>query len=358
VQERTGSFAAAGLVAAAGAVAVAVGSPLTTRLVDRLGTSRVLLGCLAVNVPSALALVALGLGGAPVIALAAVCALGGLAVPPVSSALRGLWPVLLRGPAELRAALALDALLLETIFVLGPLLAAAALALASPAALLVASTAATAIGTLAFASQPPARAAAGTGTTGDLLGPLAAPGLRVLLVGAVATGCCFGAVEVALPAFADAEGDASLAALAFAAQALGSAAGGLVYGARSAGHDVRRLYLVLLVAFPPSFALLALADSVPALVLVAAVSGCVVAPLTAAETELAGDIAPAGTVTEAYGWMLTGLVAGIAAGNAGAGLLVEHEGWRAAVLAGCVVALLGAAVVLARARTLRAPAPA
>jgi hypothetical protein len=318
----------------------------------------VLLACLAVNLPLNAALVALGLAGASPVVLAALVALGGLAVPPVSPALRGLWPALLRRPEDLRSALALDAMLLETIFVLGPLLAAAVLALASPAALLVVSASTTAVGTLLFALQPPTRAAGGGPGGTSLAGALAAPGLRTMLLAAVATGSCFGALEVALPAFADGEGTASLAALGFAAQAVGSTVGGLVYGARSGGVDVRRLYLVLIVALPPSIAVIALADSVVTLLLFAAISGCVIAPVTAAENELAGDIAPRGTVTEAYGWMIMGVVTGIALGNAGAGLLAEEVGWRAAVLAPCALTALAAALVVVRRATLRPPASA
>jgi MFS family permease len=354
VEERTDSFASAGAVSAAGALAAALGSPVTSRLVDRLGPTRVLAACVLVNAPLALALVALGLAGASPLVLAALAVAGGLVVPPVSPALRGLWPRLLRAPEDLRAALALDAILLEGIFILGPLLAAAVLAVGSPAALLVASTAATALGTLGFVAQPPARRAAGSpGGGGPMLGPLAVRGLRTLLVGALAVGTCFGALEVALPAFADAEGVPSLAALAFAAQALGSTAGGLVYGARSAGQDVRRLYLLLLLALPPSLALIALADSVATLLLFAAVSGCVIAPLTAAENELAGQIAPRGTVTEAYGWIIMAVVLGIAAGNASAGVLAEGPGWRAAVLAPCALTVAAAGLVIARSATLR-----
>ncbi len=359
VEERTDSFATAGAVSASGALAAAIGTPLTSRLIDRFGPSRVLLGCLAVNLPLSVALVALGLAGASPWVLAALVATGGLAVPPVSPALRGLWPALLRRPEDLRVALALDAMLLEAIFVLGPLLAAAVLALASPAALLVVSTVTTGTGALAFALQPPTRTAGGGPGGGTLVGSLAAPGLRTMLLAAVAVGWCFGALEIALPAFADAEGTASLAALGFAAQAVGSTAGGLVYGARSGGVEVRRLYLALVVALPPSIAVIALADSVVTLLLFAAVSGCVIAPATAAQNELAGEIAPRGTVTEAYGWMIMGTVTGIALGNAAAGALAEEVGWREAVLAPCGLSALIAVLVLARRTTLRpAPLPA
>ena len=82
-------------------------------------------------------------------------------------------------------------------------------------------------------------------------------------------------------------------------------------------------------------------------------AGVVIAPLQATQNQLVGLVAPAGTITEAYTWVLMGLVVGVAGGNALAGALVEASGWRAAVVAGCALAALGAAVGWARRGTLR-----
>ena len=131
-----------------------------------------------------------------------------------------------------------------------------------------------------------------------------------------------------------------------------------MYGARAASRPLARTYLALVVALAPSLALLALADGLATMLVLAALSGCVIAPLTAAENELAGVVAPAGTLTEAYGWVITAVVVGVAAGSAAGGALVEAAGWRAAVLAPCVLVLAGAAVAFARRRTLVAPAVA
>lgn len=184
-------------------------------------------------------------------------------------------------------------------------------------------------------------------------GPLAYPGLRTVLVQTVSFGGCIGSLEVALPAFAKAEATAGVAALAFAAQAVGSACGGLFYGARAGGRDLRRLYLTLAVLLPPSLALIALANSVSTLLLFAALSGCVIAPFSAVLNELTGEVVPAAMLTESFGWSTTGILVGVAVGNAGAGVLVEASGWRTAVLASCAVALTAVAIVVVRRDTLR-----
>jgi hypothetical protein len=65
-------------------------------------------------------------------------------------------------------------------------------------------------------------------------------------------------------------------------------------------------------------------------------------------------VAPRGTVTEAFTWPLTALVAGVSLGAATAGSLVEHYSWSAGVLAAVTMSALGAVVLLARRSTLSA----
>jgi MFS family permease len=177
--------------------------------------------------------------------------------------------------------------------------------------------------------------------------------MRTLLLAGVGIGAAFGALEVAFPAFAEEDGAASRAGLVFAAQGAGSALGGLVYGARTGAGGAQRAYLVLLAALAPSIALLALAGSLLTMLPLALLSGLVIAPLTAAENELLADVVPEGTLTEAYGWVSTSLVVGIASGNVLAGALVESAGWREAILAAAALSGIAAALALVRGRTLR-----
>src|SRR4051794_41552840 len=66
VQRLTGSFAAAGLVTAAYAVALGIGGPLLGRGVDRRGQTRVLLGAACVSAALLCAVALLPAGGPPV----------------------------------------------------------------------------------------------------------------------------------------------------------------------------------------------------------------------------------------------------------------------------------------------------
>ena len=109
---------------------------------------------------------------------------------------------------------------------------------------------------------------------------------------------------------------------------------------------------MLLLALGTGFALLA-AASVPAVLAVLLVaSGLVLAPATVVASTLLDTAAPPGTVTEAFAVMVMGIVAGTALGNALGGAIVEDWSYEAGALVAGAIAMLGAAVAVARRRTL------
>jgi MFS family permease len=359
VERLTGSFGAAGGVTAAFAVSAGLASPLLGRMIDRVGHRRVLVPCVVVHAAAILAVVALGESGAGAVALGAVAAVAGAGTPPVSAALRPLWPGLLDDEALLPAAYALDSILIEAVFSFGPLLTAALVALFSPAAALVAGAAIVLAGTLWFTALPPSRAWRGEPSEAGWAGPLHAPGMRTLLLVGMGAGGCFGVFEVALPAFGADHGSASLGGPFITAWALGSALGGVLYGAFAERlGSLSGAFLRLAALLPLVSAVTLVAPSALAMLLLVPISGIVIAPLQATQNQLVGVVAPAGTITEAYTWVLMGLVVGVSVGNAIAGALVDASGWRAAILVGCGLAALGAVVAWARRGTLRPAAAA
>jgi len=71
--------------------------------------------------------------GAPTFVLVACSVSAGFAIPPTSSVLRSMWPKLLEDrPHLLQPAYALDSVLIELIFILGPLLTGLLTALVAP----------------------------------------------------------------------------------------------------------------------------------------------------------------------------------------------------------------------------------
>jgi len=356
--EARDSYAVAGLVDGAFGLGAAAGAPLQSRIIDRFGQARVLLPAAVLDATATVALIALTETGAPTTALVACGLIGGFAVPNVGGALRALWPELLQRRRELLAtAFAVDSVALELLFTTGPLLAAAIVAIASPVAGLVLSAVCTLAGTLLFVLQRPSRgwrpdAAAGTH---GALGALRSSGVRTVAFAAIPVGFCFGAVEISLPAFAEEHGSTELAGVLLATWAVGSAVGGLLYGAFTWPGSLASVYLWLSVLMPIGVLPALLASSIPAMALLILPAGLLIAPQAAASNQIIGDLAPPGAVTEAYAWPVTATLLGFAPGTALGGVLVEEVGWQACFVAAAITAAVGAVVVVLNRHTLATP---
>jgi MFS family permease len=355
-----GSFALAGVVAGSLAAGSGVGAPIQGRLVDVLGQRRVLVPLAAIHAAALGALVLLGQLGAPGGALVACGFVAGFAIPPTSSVLRSMWPSLLRREPELvQAAYALDSVLIELIFIAGPLVTAVIAALVSPAAALVVSAASVMAGTVAFTALPPSRAVAPRSPEerAGLLGALESPGVRTLVLASLPVGVGIGICEVALPAFSDARGAAELAGLLLACWSMGSVLGGLAYGAWHPRPPLPRVHLAITTLLPLGLLAMAAASTIPVMALLLLPAGMFISPLLATRNELVGSVAPAGARTEAYTWPITAFVGGIAIGAALGGWLVEGPGWRTAFVVAAGAAAVGSAVAALRRGTLPAPVP-
>jgi MFS family permease len=344
----TGSFAAAGLVTGAYAVATGVGGPLLGRIVDRRGQTVVLLP--SVIATAVLLAVAAALpAGAPLATLIALATGIGFATPPLGACVRTLLPDMV-DEDTVRVAYSVDATAVELTWVFGPPLAFGVGALWSTGGALVACGAVMLLGTLAFAAQPASRGWRPTRQERPAGGSLRAPGLRTLVSVLTAAGMLCGAVEVAVPATTEA-----LAGPLMGLWGLGSLVGGIVTTRRGGGAQTPAgLAWVLAYLAAAHLALVAATGSVVALAAVLFVAGSAIAPTCASVYAMVERVAPAGTVTEAFAWLATALSVGTAAGAAVGGTLIEQAGPAAAfVLAGIagtvalLTAMLGASTLSA-----------
>jgi predicted MFS family arabinose efflux permease len=349
VRDATGSYAAAGLVSGAWSVGVAVGSPLRGRLVDRRGSRRALPPLALV---SAGALAALPLVGETesVWALAPLAALSGLSMPPFVASMRVEWQGLLgEGHSRLTQAYAFESSLQVAMFVIGPLVAAAAVALVGPGATLAAAAALMLAGALAFASQAvvePAR---------DKVpgrSPIRLPGVLTLVLATLLADTALGVADVTLIAFADVQGSPEIGGVLIALFAGGSVVGGLTFGARTWPGSPSRQLATITAAASLAMAPLALADSLLAAAPLALLAGVPGAAQWAAAS-LTLDRASGGSAgAEAYTWLSTANAVGIAVGSTVAGALVEASGPSLAFLAGCAATAAAAAFLIARRATI------
>ncbi len=336
------SYGEAGLVAAAYSIAVAVGAPYGGRQVDRRGPERVLRRRTVVF-PVLFGFVAiLGEAGAPIAAIAAASAAAGLTFAPVGAALRSIWPTVV-GADGAKTAYALDAALQEVVFVGGPLLVAI-LASISPVAAVGGAAVIAAVGTYAFSRLAPVRnAGPAEQRHSSRLGALSAVGVRTLALLSLCLGLGFGAVEIAVPAFAEAEGNRALAGIALAGFSAGSLVGGLLAALRPS-RDERRRIIVGTFALAGIMALPLAARSIGSMALLLFLAGLPIAPVVAAIYAQISRVAAAGSVAEAFSWFGTAVSIGIAGGSVAGGWLIDRDGWQAAVLLG--VGCLGAGALL------------
>ncbi len=346
-------YGEAGLVAAAYAVAVAVGAPYGGRQVDQRGAARILRRRLVLYSSLFGATAILGAVDAPIPVIAVFAAASGLTLAPISSVMRSIWPTV-AGEDGARTAYALDAALQEVIFVGGPLLVAV-LATFDPAAAVAGAAVIAAVGTFAFMRLPPVRESEpAEDRHTSRLGALSSVGVRTLALLSLCMGIGFGSAEIAIPAFAEAQGNRALAGVALAGFSLGSLLGGLVAALRPSRDDRRRIIVgtFLLAAL---LALPLLSSSMVAMTALFFVAGIPVAPVVAAIYGQIGRVAAVGSVAEAFSWFGTAISIGIAAGSVAGGWLIDSSDWRAAVVFGVVLVAVGAVVVTIRRGTLAPP---
>jgi predicted MFS family arabinose efflux permease len=359
-RELTGSFAAGGAVAASYALANGLTAPVLGRLVDRRGQGAVLVPA-SVVVAAALVAFSLLRAGVAVPVAMACAAVAGAAFPPLGPCLRTLWPGLLGDdPARTHAAFALESAALEITYIAGPVVIAGAIGSQSTAAATLTCAALVLVGTCSFAAGAASRAwrpAATAGTGG--IGALRAPGVRTLMIVFLLLGATFGSVEVAVPVASEAAGVAGATGLLLGVWGFGSLLGGLLSARAGAPADPARRLSLLLAALAAGHLLLAVPAGPLGLAGLLLIAGVGIAPAIAAAYGLVDGVAPAGTVTEAYTWLTTGIAAGLAAGAAITGALAEAQGAGAAFAVAAAACATAAAVgAIGRPTLVAAPAAA
>jgi MFS family permease len=338
VHGATGSFAAAGIVAGAYTIGLGITGPLLGRLIDRRGSRAVIAPAASVASAALAAVVVLGHAGAGPAALALAAAVSGCATPPVGGVTRQRLPALVSAH-DLPTVYALDSIGIEVVFIAGPLLAGILAATVGAGAGVLVAAALGILGGAWFAALAGAapshreeRRARGWA------GALASPALRFLVLTGIPVGITFGALDVALPAFGAAHGSSALGGPLAASLAIGSAIGGVAYGARPhAFGPPPRAFFVLGGAQALSCLPILLVANVPEMFIAAALSGICVAPLITVRNQLTRDGMLAGTGTEAFTWLGLSITLGASIGSALAGPLVEAGGWRAGAVVSCVV---------------------
>ena len=250
VHAGTGSYTIAGLAAAANAAATAFCGPPLGRLSDRGHASLILVLTGLAQGATLVGLVVglrMHLGGPAIIGIGAIA---GVVNPPIAAVTRTVLPRLAPDVQSRTTAFAMDALLVEFTFVLGPALVGIVSAIWDGYTATLLAAALNVIGSLWLAAARSVRhgyreVAAQIRTSAPahagsrwrrLIGPLASGGLRIVLIVSVLEAAAFGVLEVAIPAYTNARGLPQAGGLLFAIWSGGSIVGGLWYGEIGRAH--------------------------------------------------------------------------------------------------------------------------
>ena len=317
VRHETGSFAVAGVVEACVGIAAAVSLPVQGRLVDRYGQTAVLVPAAALNPIALVALVVAAGDGASSAVLAAIGALSGASFPAMSSCMRTLWSDLVPDPVLRQSAFALDAVLLEVCFIVGPLATGALVGAGWPAAAVLANAGFSTVGTLVFAATRASRSWRGSRDHARALGGPPALGRHSRAP----------AHRADVRSRRRRDGDlrhrvCDPPRIPWPCRRSDRGAGCGQHGGRplvrvpaardSGGQRYPRLCLFVALGFAPLILMGSVASAIPLM----ALSGFAFAPAGAVLYMLLDELAPPGGATEASTWLITAVVTGVAGGTA------------------------------------------
>ncbi len=352
IHQHTGSVALAGAVAGALAIAAGVARPVQGRLMDRHGAAGVMIVCGLLHPAALMGIVGLSLLGGPGPALLALGAVAGLALPPVSTAMRVTWGEA-AATEDRTAAYSMVYLTQELALLTGPLVFAAITAATSASLGLVGVAAASAAGTVAFAASVQSAGWRRPQPPQQRRSVVRGRGMQSLLAVAVLLGGVIGTVEVGIPALAIAHGTPAVAGVLTALLSVGGVIGAVLYGARRWAVEPAARLLWLLGVVAVSVGLMITTASLPVIGLLLVLGGLAINPALTTLSLLVDRETPGPTASEAFGWLSTGISAGGGAGAAIAGALVQHgRDARPAFIAAALAAVAATALaVRARAAT-------
>lgn len=347
------SYAAAGAVVAALTAGVALGGPLLGRMIDRRGLRTVLAATVVSQLVFWLAVPVL-----PYVILLGASFAAGLLMVPIQQVTRQAIAAMTTA-GQRRAAFALESVVGELSYMVGPAVVILCAAKLSPGMVAWGLGAAIVAGGAGIALlDPPLRAedeaddeAADRPRRREWLG---APMVAVLTMG-FGVAMLLSGIDLAIVATLRETGQVSWAAVVVAVLGVASVAGGLVYGALSRPMSTWLLLGLLGLATVP----IGLAHDWPWLCAAVIVAGLLTAPTLSTVADAVSRLAPAGVRGEATGLQSSASSAGFALGSPVVGAAIDAStpagGFAAAGLVGLLTALTG--YLLSRRSPAAAPSP-
>jgi len=334
VAGKTGSYGVAGAVSATSVMAGAIISPFGSRLSDRYGQSRMIPILTAIECIALAALLFAVDRDLPRVIWFLAAGVAGGAAPSFGSMARARWAHTLGDDPGLRTAFALESVLDELVFVIGPPLATIVGVAAGPEVPVLACIALLITGAVLLTPQhatdpgPQERHRDGTPHRPVILirGIPAVLGVFVLLGG------LFGSVEVTAVAFTRELGSPGAAGIALGIWSASSLIAGVIFGAKLSGHRLLPTFFVTIGFLAVAVLPFPWVGSIAVLSVCLFVSGIAVSPSMITGFTLVEQLTPRETLTEALTIAIAAISVGVAAGAALAGALIDARGGSAGFL--------------------------
>ena len=346
VQGASGSFATGGAATGCFVAGLALVAPVLGRIIDRYGPWAVLITSAVLFPAWLVALVAAVLAETSLLTVALCAAAAGACFPPITVCVRTFLRQRFGDDPLLTTAYSLDSVLIETIFIVGPMLVALFVAVASPRFAIWFAAACGFIGVFLFLRSGALREwRIEARTRGTLLGPLAQKRFVALIVIVVCYAIAFGLTELGATAYANEAGRPALAGVFLGLMSAGSAFGGLAYGSAHWHAPLLRQFSAMLAIMGVGLLVLAAPWSQLIFSVLCIFAGVVMAPALIIQSMIVAKTAKPEHTTEAFTWSSSALLAGVGLGMAFGGVLVET--WRspasfAAAGAAALLAAIGA----------------
>jgi MFS family permease len=343
VQSVRDSYVASGAVTAAYVMGLGCVAPLWGRLIDRTGPRPVLRACALLYPVTILLLLGAVFAPVPGWVAALASAAAGATLPPVTMCMRSLLRQRVSDETKLATAFALDAILIELVFIGGPLLVALLVALWAPWSAMAAAAFCGCAGAWLFQRTAALRAwrvpqSAGRG----LLGPLAARRFIVLLAVVLGYSAAFGLIEIGVAAYAQSAARPALAGIMLGVMSVGSVLGGLAYGSRRWHQPLALQFAASLAGMGLGVVPLAIYGAPAPFALFSAFAGLTMAPPLIIQAMLVTKTVRPEHATEGFTWTASALLSGVGIGLAAGGMLAERISPPAVFFAAAVTSLLAA----------------
>ena len=354
-----GSYGIAGGLAAANAIAWAMGTAYLGHLVDRYGQRRIMLPAALISAGSLAAMVLLALIHAPLVTLFACTIISGVTGGSPGAMVRARWNYVLNSARDLHTAYSLESTLDEVTFVIGPVLATWLATSVHPTAGLVAPVIMGAGGALVFYSLRATEPAVVTDTVGSTSGNrflLSYPGIISVIGVGLLMGCIFGSIDVTTVAATTTWDARGTAGLILGAMSLGSAIGGLLYGARGWRSPLWSRFVLGACLLGIAVCSLFFAKTPFILGVCGFVAGFTIAPTFINANGLIHHLVPDSRLTEGLAWMGTSLGIGVSIGSTVAGHVIDTFDYRGGFVCAAASGLLAFLIGLISVPVLKATA--